>query len=223
MDAMKGKNMGVQKMSSWLILRAVEELIKIHAPEQWAKSFVSELAQSKKRKGGDIGKIAQYLWTSAKRHGGVELCSILNRTIREDKPNATVHAVVFANAINMLIVDDGVSQPWLKKVFHKSFPYPGILGKDLQRIHFHFKDPVPHNSRYCCTWRGGGFRDECKDFFQRGKSYRVPGFLATSLSVDTAMGFIRRSDRTNPRILWCILVGSLTNCIRQKIQSFHFW
>ena len=60
-DAVKSKDMEGQKMSSWLILRAVEELIKIHTPEKWAKSFLTELVQAKQHKGGDIGRIAQYL------------------------------------------------------------------------------------------------------------------------------------------------------------------
>ena len=68
--------------------------------------------------------------TSAKPHGDTELCSILNRALREDNPIATVHAAVFANAINILLVDDGVPQPWLKQAFHKSFPYViGFVGK----------------------------------------------------------------------------------------------
>ena len=61
--------------------------------------------------------------TSAKQHEGTELCSILNRALREDDPAATVHAAVFANAINMLIVDDGVPRPGLQHVFDESFPY----------------------------------------------------------------------------------------------------
>ena len=60
-DAVKHKQLEGEQMSSWLILRAVEELIKIHAPKKWAKSFVTELDQAKKHKGGEIGKIAQYL------------------------------------------------------------------------------------------------------------------------------------------------------------------
>ena len=60
-DAVKDKRMEGQKMSSWLILRAVEELIKMHAPENWAKSFVKELVQSKKHEGEDLGETAQYL------------------------------------------------------------------------------------------------------------------------------------------------------------------
>ena len=60
-DAVKNMRMEQKKMAAWLILRAVEALIKIFAPEKWAKSFLSELTQAKKHKGGDIGKIAQYL------------------------------------------------------------------------------------------------------------------------------------------------------------------
>ena len=70
--------------------------------------------------------------TSAKRHEGSELCSILNRTLREDDPNATVHAAVFANAINLLLVGDGTPQSWLKQMFQKSFTYViGALGESF--------------------------------------------------------------------------------------------
>ena len=72
------------------------------------------------------------------------------------------------------------------------------------------KEALPSSSRYCCTWRGGGFRDAHQSFFELGKSYRVPGFLATSQEVKTAMDFIHRADRAYPRILWCILVRLLT-------------
>ena len=54
-------------MGSWTVVRAVEELIKIHAPENWARSFVRELEQSKKHEcydNGDAGAIAQYLCKS---------------------------------------------------------------------------------------------------------------------------------------------------------------
>ena len=60
-DAVKKNHMEDKHMSAWLILRAVEALIKIFAPEKWAKSFVTELTQSKQHKGGDTGEMAQYL------------------------------------------------------------------------------------------------------------------------------------------------------------------
>ena len=55
------------EMSTWIVVRAVEELIKIHAPENWAGSFVNELNQSKKRKSfkeDKAGPTAQYLCKS---------------------------------------------------------------------------------------------------------------------------------------------------------------
>ena len=61
--------------------------------------------------------------TSAQRHATTQLCSILNRAIREDDPKAIIHAAVFANAINILLVDDGAPQRWLQTLFHKSFPF----------------------------------------------------------------------------------------------------
>ena len=64
--------------------------------------------------------------TSAKKHEGSELCSILNRAIREDEPNATIHAAVFATAINMLLMEDRSTQPWLQQLFQKS--YPCVIG-----------------------------------------------------------------------------------------------
>lgn len=217
------------RISTWSVVRAVEELIKIHTPENWSASFVKELEQSKKHDtfAKDVGATAQFLWTSAKRHGNTELRGILNRAIREDDPNATVHAAVFANAINMLLLEDRAPQPWLKKIFMKSFPYPGILGKGIQRLVLKLKNPLPHSALHRCTWRGGGFRDDCKPFFERmtGKFYRVPGFLATSLDLNTALKFIRRSDRRHPRILWCILLdyrGGTKSEFRCKHAKFVF-
>ena len=61
-----------------------------------------------------------------------------------------------------------------------------------------------------------------KDFFQVEKSYRVPGFLATSLDINTALRFIRRSDKKNPRILWCILVGTLKDYFRHETVMYNF-
>ena len=55
-----------KKLTTWVVVRAVEELIKLHAPENWGKSFVKELDQSKKHKSfaaDDVAVTAQYLCT----------------------------------------------------------------------------------------------------------------------------------------------------------------
>ena len=60
----RAANANTDKMSSWLVVRAVEELIKIHAPDNWASSFWRELKQSKKHEDvsqDDVGATAQYL------------------------------------------------------------------------------------------------------------------------------------------------------------------
>ena len=69
--------------------------------------------------------------SSAKRHGssngGSELCSILNHVIREDDPNATVHAVVFANALNAKLVGGRTTDPWIQKLSPKSHSYVCVM------------------------------------------------------------------------------------------------
>ena len=87
------------------------------------------------------------------------------------------------------------------------------------RVCFHCRYPelltstdakdLPDVGEQCASWRGGGFRDDCKAFFEerQGKFYRVPGFLATSFKKSKAMDFISRADKAYPRILWCILVS----------------
>ena len=51
------------KMSTWDAIRAVEELIKIHAPENWAQSFGKELKRAKSHNTftSDIAVTSQYL------------------------------------------------------------------------------------------------------------------------------------------------------------------
>jgi len=115
--------------------------------------------------------------------------------------------------------------PWLQKLFPDSYPYPQLLGKGIQRKLLPFATPLP--GKYCCTWRGGGFRDECKEFFENmmGKYYRVPGLLATSIEYRTACKFIRRAHKAHPRILWCILVdkrGRSKSEFRCKHASFMY-
>ena len=55
-------------------------------------------------------------------------------------------------------------------------------------------------------FRGGGFDDSHRDFFTVGKRYRVPGFLATSFSEDTADEFLFRAhvEGGRPAIKWII-------------------
>ena len=65
--------------------------------------------------------------TSAKKHGGTELCSILNRAIRDDDPHAIIHAAVFAHTINLKLKEDRDTDLWLKKIFNRVFENGHVL------------------------------------------------------------------------------------------------
>ena len=58
-----------EKLSTFTILSAVKELIKIYAPKTWGHSFVQELNQAKKHESfaDDVGVTAQYLCKSSSR------------------------------------------------------------------------------------------------------------------------------------------------------------
>ena len=77
--------------------------------------------------------------TSARQHGNTELCSILNSAIRADDPYATIHAAVFAHAININLMKSRVvkAEPWLQKIFKKTYPYVSCLG-ELDCVCFFF-------------------------------------------------------------------------------------
>ena len=62
---------------AWTVVRAVEELIKLHASETWARTFAKELRQCEQQKDfkeGNVGGIAQYLCKFAT--GGVVLAVV---------------------------------------------------------------------------------------------------------------------------------------------------
>ena len=131
----------------------------------------------------DVNAAAEYLWTSAKKHpvvNNMEFCSILNAVIRADIAEEIQAATPIFRSLNALRV-------------HRT-----DIGHSLT------KQSHPDKSE---TWRGGGFRDECKAFFvmtkgTKKKKYRVPGFLATSESKTTASGFAYKAGRNHPCALW---------------------
>ena len=56
-----------KKLTNWIVIRAVEELIKVYAPVNWAGTFVNELEQAKKHDAfnqNNVGDTAQFLCKS---------------------------------------------------------------------------------------------------------------------------------------------------------------
>ena len=130
----------------------------------------------------DVAVVAEYLWTSSEKHAVVkdmELCSVLNAVIRDDIEEEVEAAVPIVRSINVRRVNRARAGG---SVNLQSFPPNGQ------------------------TWRGGGFRDQFRDFFTQliGSKYRVPGFLATSVKKSVAMGFALAAPKNHSCALWCI-------------------
>lgn len=131
----------------------------------------------------DVASVAEYLWTSGKEHDIVkraELCSVLNAVIRDDIAEEIAVAATIFRSINIR----RINRPQKKGVQVDVQTYP------------------PKGE----TWRGGGFREQCTEFFKsvKGKKYRVPGFLATSSNKMVADQFAFKADKNHPCAIWRI-------------------
>ena len=128
----------------------------------------------------DVDAVAQYLWTSGKRHHvvhGMELCSVLNAVIRDDVEAEIKAAITIFRSINNRLVE---------------------------RSEGHVDPYYPRGGE---TWRGGGFRTCFRPFFEQmvSKKYRVPGFLATSSKRRVAAEFAFKASNEHPRVLWRVM------------------
>ncbi len=108
----------------------------------------------------EVPLAAQFLWTSERRlPQRTELCSIINAAIRFDEPNLIQHAAPIARCINELCV---------------------VRKSPLKPLEIAVKGEC---------FRGTTMPPEHVSFFSRGKMFRVPGFLATSVSELVAYTF----------------------------------
>jgi len=133
----------------------------------------------------DVDAMAEYLWTSPKKHrivNGMELCSVINAVIRDDVTEEIEAAIIIFRSLNSRRIRRAGR---VANINIQSYPPNGE------------------------TWRGGGFRREHRAFFERmvGKKYRVPGFLSTSVDREVAAAFVMRADRAHPShpcVMWRI-------------------
>uniref|UniRef100_A0A6U4TLV5 NAD(+)--protein-arginine ADP-ribosyltransferase n=1 Tax=Hemiselmis andersenii TaxID=464988 RepID=A0A6U4TLV5_HEMAN len=69
--------------------------------------------------------------------------------------------------------------------------------------------------------RGGGLPDEHFGFYQEGKEFRVPGFLATSVSDEVANGFmVRARAREENAVLWRVFLDE-RGATQPRYQCMH--
>eukprot|EP00401_Gymnodinium_catenatum_P041986 CAMPEP_0117548876 /NCGR_PEP_ID=MMETSP0784-20121206/47874_1 /TAXON_ID=39447 /ORGANISM="" /LENGTH=434 /DNA_ID=CAMNT_0005345843 /DNA_START=46 /DNA_END=1346 /DNA_ORIENTATION=+ len=102
--------------------------------------------------------IAVRLWTSALTLRGREFCALLNQAIRDDDDATIGHAAIIAHALNKFCV--------------------------ARRAHG--APPVPWPASHV-TYRGTAMPRVHRSFFQVGKQYRAPMYVATSLREDVAI------------------------------------
>ena len=144
---------------------------------------------------GHAGAVAELLWSSAVTmqgnggNGGRRLYSFINQALREDPADEVVawRLAGVVRAINAVRNVRGRAPDAIR------FPPGGM------------------------TYRGGGFNDTHKSFFQVGRKYRVPGFLATSFSKEVSISF--RDLATGSSILW--VVHSKKGCKHAYLIDSH--
>jgi len=147
---------------------------------------------------------AELLWTSDSKFRGVgddhnkEFCSLLNAAIRDDHALLAHSTASLTRGLNALCLEG-------RKAAALRFP-PGPLRANTAQ----YRRDGPAGE----TYRGGGFDDAHRDFFEVGKVYRAPGFLATSFQESKAMEFANKAmleipwanEWGNQSVLWVIHV-----------------
>ena len=151
---------------------------------------------------GSVPGYAQRLWTSVStlqtENGRRELCWLINHAIRLDNPVLLKPLMPTIRAINSLCVVRGT-----REVTANVWPANGLC------------------------YRGGGLPEKARSFFRPGVQYRVPGFLATSLSEEIARRFAERAFDAGagklPVVLWTVQVdpeGSTDPQLRCKQVNY---
>ena len=136
----------------------------------------------------NVDAVAEYLWSSAKKFpivNYVQLCSVINAVIREDRPDELRPAVMIIRNITTRLVTRRLSAKISAYELSPTYPPEGE------------------------TWRGGGFDPNCRPFFEKlrgDKKYRVPGFLASSTDKSIAETFASVNSQygAKPSAVWRI-------------------
>jgi hypothetical protein len=158
------------------------------------KVLQREAIESVKKYGADnaldSASLARYLWTSGAtlegsdvpREHQVEFCSILNSIIRRDRPGTIKEAVRMVECINSLLVG---SRDRMLKNPEEVVVFPSLCN---------LQGPA-HGLP--ASYRGAGLPIDKLEFYEGlvGKSFRVSGLLATSLSTVIPLRFMDRARK----------------------------
>ena len=127
----------------------------------------------------NVDEAGVHLWTSSAtlgdvklKAGGVSFCSMLNTAIRSDDPSIIPWAVFLSRAINYFCCKSRI---------------------DLDIVESRHDWPV-------ILYRGGKLPSEHHHFFQPGKKFRTPSYVATSKESKVAKSFALRVPSDS--VLW---------------------
>lgn len=128
----------------------------------------------------NVGLAAERLWTSAKA------LSVGDGTNPE-----------FCFIYSQLLREDAASLARSCAIIARALN-KNLVGGRAQAVHF------PSNGE---CWRGGGFDEQYRNFFEIDKKFRVPCFLATSTKKSVTNAFMTRAqDAGYPVVQWRVLL-----------------
>lgn len=165
----------------WIAVKGVLEAYGTHHNLDTNDFFV-RLKSEALHFADDVTAAVERLWTSAQL------------------VNYTTHKVELCSILNAVIREDIVEQVAHAAVLVRGINMLCVTSSRLGTVSF------PPGGQ---TWRGGGFNEAHRYFFEEGKSFRVPGFLASSFSFRKAQGFLRRAVNSGSNlsgVLWTIRV-----------------
>jgi len=150
------------------------------------------------------------LWTSGAVvrtiYGRMELCSLLNRALREDQTGPLRHALVITRALTMFCCRGenreqvtGFYSRLRRQLRRREADWPNGLNSDLRDV----------------TYRGGGLPAAHRGFFRAGRRFRCPCFVASSFRKATALKFMAR--QSHPCVLWTLRFDPTLRCLHVNL------
>jgi len=151
------------------------------------KNLQKEAMENKDELLDEVPAAAMRIWTSSQTTNDIdtEFCSILNSFIRNDHEGQMQNVVKYCRSLNSLLVNRRSDKAWNEKKW-------------------------PDDNK---LYRGGGFPDHHKSFFQEGKMFRVPMFLATSEDKKVSTRFCEMAyDKGFSPVRWTLHLDKEHKC-----------
>ena len=149
----------------------------------------------------DVGAICARLYSATtklqidEQSSSREMCFFMNHALRSDDHACLTSVLPIVHRLNQHITTE-----LRKSQQHEDLPPEMSLLRD----------------GYHVSYRGGGMKDEYKDFFRIGMKYRSNQYISTSFQREKTMFFLRRQKSGEP-ILWRIHTSPM--CVNVKYMQ----